>query len=306
MLYGCNQKNAKESFLREQNKGYIYAIFAFLFWGGISPIYFKEVATVTPLEVLLHRAIWSFFILMPLLVFTKELKSFFNTLRDIRSLKYLLFSTFFVSFNWLIFIWAVANDRILEASLGYYINPLVNVLLGFLIFNERMTRNQYIAIAISFLSVIYQVISLGTVPIVSLLLAFSFGFYGMIRKKINVGSLVGLSIETLMLMPFALAYLIYLINDNSLAFITESSYIMIMLTLGGVVTITPLLLFNSAATRMKLTTLGFFQYIGPTCAFLLAIFIYDEPFSSEKMITFVLIWIALFIFSMDALIKKRR
>ena len=296
----------KEENKAAQNKGYIYAILAFLFWGGVSPLYFKEVASVSPLEVLMHRAVWSFVMLMPLLVFTKELKNFFATLRNLRSLKYLFLSTLLVSFNWLLFIWAVANDKILEASLGYYINPLVNVLLGFVFFQERMSKNQYIAIFISFIAVIYQLFSLGTIPIVSLMLAFSFGFYGMIRKKINVGSLVGLSIETLMLMPFALVYLIYLVNDNSLAFISQSSYIMFMLTLGGVVTITPLLLFNGAATRMKLTTLGFFQYIGPTCAFLIAIFIYDEAFTQEKMITFVLIWIALIIFSMDALIKKRR
>lgn len=291
--------------MNEQTKGYLFAVFAFLFWGGISPIYFKEVSTVSAVEVLLHRAIWSFLILLPLVFFTQQLETFKRTIRNPRNLKYLFFSTLFISVNWLVFIWAVANDKILEASLGYYINPLVNVFLGFLIFKERMTKNQYIAIGIAVVAIFYQLVSLGTLPVVSLVLAFSFAFYGMIRKKVDIGSVVGLTIETLLLLPFSLVYLIYLINTNDFAFINESSYIMIMLALGGVVTIIPLLLFNGAATRMRLTTLGFYQYLGPTCAFFVAIFIYDEVITHDTIITFILIWIALFVFSLDALIKRR-
>jgi len=292
--------------LTSERLGQIYAVLAFLFWGGISPVYFKEVSTVEPLEVLIHRVFWSFVILVPLLFFTQQIDSFKNTIKNTKNLKYLFFSTLFISINWLVFIWAVTNNKILEASLGYYINPLVNVFLGFLIFQERMTKNQYIAIFIAFLAIVYQLISFGTLPLVSLVLAFSFAFYGMIRKKVNIGSVVGLTIETLMLLPFALMYILYLINMNNFSLFSESNYIVFMLTLGGAITITPLLLFNGAATRMKLTTLGFYQYIGPSVAFFVAIFIYNETFNQDNMITFILIWIALFIFSLDALMKKRK
>lgn len=292
--------------MKEVRAGYIYAILAFVFWGGVAPIYFKEVSSVSPLEVLLHRVVWSCVLLLPLVFITKQSKIFIRILFDKKKLTYLFFSTFFVSVNWLVFIWAVGNDKIIEASLGYYINPLVNVFLGFLIFKERMTLNQYIAIFIAFLAIVYQVVTLGEIPLVSLVLAFSFGFYGMIRKKVNVGSIVGLSVETLLLLPFALGYLLYLIQTESLSFLHESTYIDFMLILGGMVTITPLLLFNGAATRMKLTTLGFFQYIGPTIAFFVALLIYNEPFNTNKLVTFILIWIALAIFSLDVIIKKRK
>ena len=290
--------------MKEEKLGYIFAVFAFLFWGAVSPIYFKEVGGVTALEVLMHRVVWSFLILIPLVYLTKQTEVLKLLLKNKNKLKYLLYSTFFVSINWLIFIWAVANERIMEASLGYYINPLINIALGFIFFGERMTRNQNIAIVIAFLAVLYQIIALGTLPLVSLSLAVSFAFYGMIRKKVDVGSIVGLFVETLMLMPLAIVYILYLINTNSMAFLNESDYITFMLTLGGLATIIPLLLFNGAATRMKLSTLGFFQYIGPTCAFLLAVFVYNEEFNFDKLITFALIWLALIIFSLDAIIKK--
>jgi len=292
--------------MKEEKLGYIFAVFAFLFWGAVSPIYFKEVGQVSALEVLTHRIIWSFIILIPLVYLTKQTEVLSLLLKNKAKLKYLLYSTFFVSINWLIFIWAVANERIMEASLGYYINPLINIALGFIFFGERMTRNQNIAILIAFLAVLYQVIALGTLPLVSLSLAVSFALYGMIRKKVDVGSIVGLFVETLMLMPLAIVYILYLMNTNSMAFLNQSDYITFMLTLGGLATIIPLLLFNGAATRMKLSTLGFFQYIGPTCAFLLAVFVYNEEFNFDKLITFALIWLALFIFSLDAILKKKK
>ena len=286
--------------------GQIYGIFAFLFWGAVAPIYFKQVASVEPLEVLIHRIIWSFIILIPLLFITKEVYVYKTVIRDFKKLKYLIFSALFITINWLVFIWAVTNGKIMETALGYYINPLVNVLFGYLFFSERMSKNQYIAIFIAFLAVLYQVISLGSLPFISLTLAFTFAFYGMIRKKINVGSIVGLFIETLVMLPFALIGIYYLYSNDLISFMNSSNYINIMLTLGGLITIIPLLLFNGAATRMKLTTLGFLQYIGPTCAFLLAVFVYGEEFNIDKMLTFSLIWIALVIFSIDSIKKYKK
>ena len=291
--------------MSESSKGYLYAVLAFLFWGAVAPIYFKEVSSVQPLEVLMHRILWSFAILLPLLFVSKKWQLFMATLKNIRQLKVLFLSTIFITINWLVFIWSVANDKIVEASLGYYINPLVSVFLGFIIFNERMNKKQYAAIFLALIAVVYQLYSLGNFPIVSFILAFSFGLYGMIRKRVNLGSIVGLSVETLLLLPFALGYAWYLFDSDTLAMF-DSTYITIMLILGGAVTVTPLLLFNGAATRMRLSTLGFFQYIGPTLTFLVGIFIYNEPFGEEKFVTFVLIWIALLIFSLDAVVQKRK
>jgi len=293
--------------LSETRLGQIYAILAFLFWGGLAPIYFKQVSNVDAFEILIYRILFSCVTLLPFFLFKKELQALITAVKDFKTIKYLFFSTFVISLNWLTFIWAIANDRILEASLGYYINPLVNVGLGFLIFSERMTRNQYIAIFIGVIAVLYQLFSLGYLPMVSLILAFSFGFYGMLRKKANVGSIAGLFIEVVILLPFALAYLFYLYQYEVVAFFESTSfYTSFMLALSGLVTVIPLLLFNGAATRMKLTTIGFFQYIGPTVAFFIAIFVYNEEFNFDKLVTFILIWIALFVFSLDTINKLRK
>ena len=290
--------------MKEEKLGFIFAILAFFFWGAIAPIYFKEVSSVSALEILVHRIIWSFLILIPIIFISKQGKVLLKLLKNIKQLRYLFLSTLFVSVNWLIFIWAVSNDKIIETSLGYYINPLINVLFGFLFFNERMSKNQYLAIFIAFIAVVYQIYSIGTFPLISLSLAISFALYGMIRKKVSVGSVVGLFVETMILMPFALVYLFYLLNTSSLAFLSTSTYISFMLSFGGLMTIIPLLLFNGAAIRMKLTTLGFFQYIGPTLSLLLAVFIYNEELGSDKLISFILIWLALVIFSLDTILKK--
>ena len=292
--------------MNNEKLGQIYAILAFFIWGAIAPINFKQVATVEPIEVLIHRIFWSFLLLIPLLYITKQIEVLKEIIKDIKKLKYLAISTFFISINWLVFIWAVANNKIIETSLGYYINPLVSVLFGYLFFSERMTKYQYIAIFIAFIAVFYQIITIGTLPLVSLSLALSFAFYGMIRKKINVGSIVGLFIETLILMPFALIGIYYLISTNTISFLHSSMNIDLMLSLGGLITIIPLLLFNGAATRMRLSTLGFFQYIGPSCSFFVAIFIYNEDLNFDKLITFSLIWIALLIFSLDSINTKQK
>ncbi len=292
--------------MSEIRLGQLYAVLAFLFWGGISPIYFKQVSTVDSFEVLIYRVLFSFLTLLPFLFLKKEFQSFILTIKDMRKVKYLFLSTIFASTNWLIFIWAISNNQIMEASLGYYINPLVNVFLGYLIFNERMTKNQYIAIFIAVLAILYQFFAIGSIPIISLALAFSFGLYGMLRKKVNVGSIVGLFIEIIILFPFALIYIYYVYKTQGIAFLQNSdNYVSFMLVLSGLITVIPLLLFNGAARRMKLTTLGFFQYIGPSVAFFIALYIYNEEFSFDKLVTFVLIWIALVIFSLDSFIKNK-
>ena len=290
--------------LSQEAQGYIYAVLAFVFW-GLVPIYFKLISTVSATEILAHRIIWSVVLLFGMILISKQVGAFKLLIKDIHKIKYLVLSAFLVSLNWLVFIWAVGHNMIAESSLGYYINPLVNFALGIIIFKDRPSFWQKIAIALAFIAIFYQVITLGSVPIVSLLLAFSFAFYGLIRKHINLPSMTGLYIETLILFPVALLYFGYLVSTDHNAFVFPPNTISWLLILAGVITVVPLLWFNAAATRISLVHLGFFQYIGPTVSFLLAIFIYDEVLVPEKLTSFVLIWIALVIFSVDGYFKKR-
>ena len=290
--------------LSEEAQGYIYAVLAFVFW-GLVPIYFKLISTVSATEILAHRIIWSVVLLFGMMFLSRQFGAFKLLIKDIHKIKYLVLSAFLVSLNWLVFIWAVGHNMIAESSLGYYINPLVNFALGIIFFKDRPSFWQKIAIALAFIAIFYQVITLGSVPIVSLLLAFSFAFYGLIRKQINLPSMTGLYIETLILFPVALLYFGYLVSTNDNAFVFPPNAISWLLILAGVITVIPLLWFNAAATRISLVHLGFFQYIGPTVSFLLAIFVYDEVLVPEKLTSFVLIWIALVIFSVDGYFKKR-
>ncbi|MBV5277984.1 MAG: EamA family transporter RarD [Campylobacteraceae bacterium] len=290
--------------LSEEVQGYIYAILAFVFWGLI-PIYFKLISTVSPLEVLAHRIIWSVVLLFGIVIFSKQFGAFKLLVKDFHKIKYLILSALLVSTNWLVFIWAVSHNMLTEASLGYYINPLVSIALGIIFFKDRPRRWQQVAIALAFIAIVYQVVAIGSLPIVSLALAFSFAFYGLIRKKVNLPSVTGLYIETLILFPLAILYFIFLVSNGQNAFVFPFDGVSYLLLLAGIVTVIPLLWFNAAATKISLLHIGFFQYIGPTVSFLLAIFVYDEVLGREKLITFVMIWIALLIFSLDAYFGKK-
>jgi len=284
--------------LNNEKKGTIYAILAFTFW-GLVPIYFKLVSNVDPFEILIHRILWSILFLSLLLFTGKSFESFILILKDSKKLKILFISALLVSVNWLTFIWAIANNKIVEASLGYYINPLISVFLGYIFFNERMTKQQIIAIILAFLAIMYQVYSFGNgnLPIISLILAFSFAFYGLVRKKIQVESISGLLIETLLISPFALIYLAYLIKTNQNAFTIPLDSTSWLLILAGLITIIPLIWFNLATAKISMMKLGFLQYIGPSLSFLLAVVVYNEPLNLNKLITFIMIWVALVIFS---------
>ena len=289
----------------EEIRGYLYAVLAFGFWGLI-PIYFKLLSHVGAGEVLAHRIIGSVVLLYAMILFSKQMGQFKLLIRDLSKLKYLVLSALLVSLNWLVFIWAVSHNMIAESSLGYYINPLVNFALGIIVFKDRPSFWQKIAIALAIAAIVYQLVTLGTLPIVSLVLAFSFAFYGLIRKKVNLPAMTGLYVETLILFPIALLYFSYLVLTDQNAFVLPLDRTSWILLLAGVVTVVPLLWFNAATTRISLIHIDFFQYIGPSISFLLAIFVYDEVLLPEKLTTFVLIWIALAIFSLDAYFKKRR
>ena len=274
---------------------------------GLVPVYFKSIEHVSPLEVLAHRVVWSVVFLACFIAITnrmKEIHTLFNRPKVIFSLAV---SAAVIALNWLVFIWAVGQDRIIETTLGYFINPLINIVFGYFIFSERLRPMQWAAVALAAIAVTYQIILLGELPWVALTLGFSFSIYSVLRKKIPVDSISGLFIETVWLLPVSLAYMIWLLSNGNLQFMSESNTTMWLLLGAGLVTSLPLLAFASGARRLSLTMIGLLQYIGPSIAFLIAVFYYDEPMNSERLITFILIWIALAIFSIEGfLIQKRK
>ncbi len=280
--------------------GVAYAGSAFLIW-GLSPIYWKALAAVPAFEILMHRMIWSFLFLTPLVLLQGRRLEFARAITTRATLAILLVTTLLVGCNWFLFIWAINGGHILQTSLGYYINPLVNVLLGVIFLRERLRRLQSAALGLAFAGVLYLTVSYGQFPWVSLALAFSFGFYALIRKVAPVSPLVGLAVETLLLSIPALAYLVYLDRMGAGAFLRMGGATSLLLAGAALVTGLPLLLFTHGTKRLHLTTIGFLQYIAPSCTFLLAILVYGEPLHTSQLWTFILIWSALALYSWDAL-----
>ncbi|MEZ8807392.1 EamA family transporter RarD [Vibrio atlanticus] len=286
-------------------QGILLAVAAYTMW-GIAPIYFKSLSEVSPFEILSHRVVWSFFLLAFLLHMSRGWRKVRDTLTSKPKMLYLVATSILVGANWLIFIWAVNSNHMLDASLGYYLNPLINVLLGMFFLGERLRKLQWFAVALAAIGVIIQLIAFGSVPIVAIALAFSFGFYGLLRKKVSLEAQTGLFIETLVMLPIAATYLLFIADSATSDFSMNPMQLNLLLVAAGVITTVPLLCFTGAATRLKLSTLGFFQYIGPSLMFLLAVLIYGEAFTSDKAITFAFIWGALVIFSFDGLRNNKK
>lgn len=290
---------------QQTRRGILLALGAYIMW-GIAPLYFKALNGVPAPEVLVHRIIWSFFFLALILYFTGSMGKVRWLLKDTKRLMLLTVSAVVIAANWLIFIWAVNNNHMLDASLGYYINPLINVVLGMVFLGERFRKLQWVAVALAFIGVAVQVITFGSLPWVALVLASSFGCYGLIRKKISVDAATGLFIETAVLLPVALVYLLMIADSASSNMFNNPTSLNLLLIAAGVVTTLPLLCFNGAATILRLSTLGFFQYIGPSMMFLLAVGLYNEPFTADKATTFAFIWTALAVFIFDAVRNRRK
>lgn len=290
---------------RERLRGGLSALFAFGIWGVI-PVYFKALAHVSALELLAHRTFWSAILLFVLVALLRRWTVVRDGLAERRAWLMLGASTGLLAFNWLVFIWAITNGRVLETSLGYYINPLVNVLLGVMVLRERLNLWQGLAVALATLGVLNLALQLGSFPSVSLTLAGCFGVYGLIRKTIRLNSLEGLFVETSLLAPVALVYLLFLAARGDGAFGSLDRGTDILLLMSALVTAVPLMAFTSAARRLTYTTVGFFQYIAPSGHFLLAVFVYGEAFTNAHLLTFALIWSALAIFSVQSLRAARR
>jgi chloramphenicol-sensitive protein RarD len=284
--------------------GIFYALTAFTLW-AIAPIYFKEMSFIPAQEILAHRVIWSCLLVMILIVLLRYTDALKVVLRSPKTLGAMLISTGLIAFNWGIFIWAIQNNQILSASLGYYINPLISILLGVMFFKDKLDRVKKAAVALCFCAVAFEVIQFGSLPWIALILATTFGFYGLVRKKVAVDSFTGMAIETAILLPFALVYLI-LSDSPSANMFENTSTVNWLLFASGPITMVPLMCFAAAANRVSLVTLGFFQYIGPTGMFILAVFLYGEPLSPEKLTTFVLIWSALAMLIVDSIRRIRK
>jgi chloramphenicol-sensitive protein RarD len=284
---------------QESLSGVMCAASAFLIW-GLSPMYWKVLRQIPALEIIMHRVIWSFLFLIILLVFLRYGNEFTASLKKPRTFAILIPTTILLGCNWFIYIWAVNNDHVLQASLGYFINPLINILLGMIFLRERLRRLQTVSLILAFASVLYLTFQYGEFPWIALSLAFAFGFYGLIRKVAPISALVGLSVEMLLLSGPALGYILFLYIRGVGAIFHISVRIDLFLVGTAFLTAFPLLLFTLGTKRLHLSTVGFLQYIAPTSMFLLGVFLYNEPLSSAQIFAFVLIWIALFIYSVDA------
>jgi len=290
---------------QQARQGVLFALGAYGIW-GFAPIYFKAVAFVPAMEILTHRILWAFFFLLALLVASGKIRQIALAFQSPKQLLLLAFAALLIGLNWLLFIWAVANDHILDASLGYYINPLLNVEIGMLFFSERLRRLQLWAIALAVAGVAVQIITFGSVPWIALVLASSFATYGAIRKKLPFDSLTGLFLEVILLLPFMLIYFIGFADSSASNLLENSWKLNSLLIFAGIITTVPLLFFTGAAKRIRYSTLGLFQYIAPSLMFILAVFLYNEPLSADKLITFVMIWTALALYSFDAMRTHRQ
>lgn len=271
---------------------------AYFIWGFL-PVYFNMLKSVPPLEVVAHRIVWSVLLLLAMLYFRKRLPALWEALTTRAMLVPMIASAVLIAANWLIYIWAVTSGHVAAASLGYFLNPLLNVLLGFLFLKERLTRWQWVAVALAGAGVATLATGALDALWISLSLALTFGVYGLIRKVAPVGPMVGLASETIILLPLALVALAVWTVDGTGHFGTLGTGTDALLLLAGVVTAVPLLLFASAARQMPYATIGLIQYIGPTIQFLLAIFLYREPLTTTHLITFPLIWAGLLLYSWD-------
>ncbi|NLK00015.1 MAG: EamA family transporter RarD [Clostridia bacterium] len=300
-----------ETMKQEKGFGVFIAAWAYILW-GILPVYWKMIEQVPPLEILSHRVIWSFFFVSAVVLFTKRdlLKKFLqDQIKEKKTIMGLMLASFFISINWLTYIFAVNTGHIVDASLGYYINPLVVVLLGVFVLREKLNFWQTTSFVLAGVGVIYMTVSIGKFPWIAVILAVSFGLYGLSKKLIKVDAALGLLLETLFISPFALGFLVYLAVNGQQSFLSGSLHNNLFLMGTGIATSLPLLLFGIGAQRIPLYMVGLLQYIAPTISLILGVLMYGEPFTRDHMITFACIWTAIAIFTLSNLkgrVKRKK
>ena len=290
---------------QQTRQGIFYALGAYFIW-GIAPAYFKLVKEVPPTEIMTHRVIWSALFMLVLITLSRSWRQVRSVLAQPKKVLLLALTALTIGGNWLLFIWAVNNQHMLEASLGYFINPLINVVFGMLFLRERFRRLQWLAVLLAATGVLVQLWQFGSLPIIGLGLALSFALYGLVRKKIQVDAQSGMLIETAWLFPLAAIYLFGFADSATSHLSANPLSLNLKLIAAGIITTIPLMLFAAACARLRLSTVGFFQYLGPTLMFLLAVLFYGESLTPDKLVTFGFIWLALAIFILDALLFSAR
>lgn len=285
---------------RNHIPGVLMAAGAYILW-GVLPIYWKLLQTVSPLEILAHRIIWCLVFLLVIVILTRNIAGAISEVTRIArhpsKIAGVILAALILTINWYSYIWAVNNDQVIQASLGYYINPLISVLLGVIVLKEKLSPTQAIACFLAFCGVFILTINHGTLPWIALILAVSFALYGLIKKIINVEPITGLILESSIMSIFSLLFLIHLHNNSAGLFGHSSPLITLLLIGAGIVTSVPLILFSRAVTHLSLSLLGFLQYINPTISLLLGIFIFREAFSIIHLIAFAFIWCGLLLYS---------
>ncbi len=286
---------------KNRQTGILSAIGAYILW-GILPVYWKLVSNVPAHEILAHRIVWSFLFMVGIVIIIKGKTKFYQEILHLvrvpKKIVSLVLGSVFISINWFIYIWAVNSNRVIETSLGYYINPLFSVLLGIFILKERLSLGQMVAVLLAMGGVLYMTMGFGSVPWVALLLAITFGLYGLCKKIADITPTTSITLETLIMMPLAIVYILYLNFQGTGSFDGATTTSMFLMG-SGIITAIPLLLFAYGANRLSLISLGFIQYLSPTIALLLGVFLYHEPFTQVHFISFVLIWMALVVFSLS-------
>ena len=287
---------------KDVRAGWLFGLAAYLLW-GVLPIYWKQLHSVPAMEILANRFIWSVFFVLFLIASTGRLKAFAEESKEIfstaRTAGIMVLAAVMIAFNWGIFIWAVEDGRIIETSMGYYINPLMNVCLGMIFLKEKLNRLEWLAVVCAFAGIFYMIWQFGQLPWVSVAIPLTFAIYGLLKKKIKVSPFTSVLLETLIISPLAIAYLIYLGVQGHNAVQNQSWLTMIYLMGAGVVTATPLLLFTACAKRLPLSSVGFLQYISPSISLMIGVFMYGEIFTRTHMVTFGCIWtgLAFYIYS---------
>ena len=284
--------------------GLYFAFGAFGLW-AIAPIFFKQIEYINPVEIVVHRAIWSVVVGVVIVLFMGRTSDIVRAFTTPKLLFTLMGSGALISVNWVLFVWAISVGLTLEASLAYYINPLLNVAIGVVLLNERLSRFQLLAVGLAAIGVIIQTIATGSIPWVAIILPTTFALYGYVRKTIDVGPVQGFVVETTLMLPFSIAIAIWFAKTG-VAHFASNSYDTLMLIACGPVTAIPLILFASAARRLRYSTIGILQYIGPTGMFFTAIFLFGESVNTLKLIGFAVIWLALAIYTYDTLKQDRR
>src|SRR3954471_2119130 len=297
-------KRNSASVPKEDRSGLLAGIAAFGTW-GIIPGYWKLFITISASEILAHRFVWTTGFLVGLLSWQQRWPEVRDAIRSRRALFYCLASGTAISVNWFCFIWAVNVGRVLETSLGYFMTPLMNILFGATLLREKLTRWQFVSVVLALAGVLNLTFGYGRFPWLALTLCVSFGLYGLLRKKSGVRPIPGLFLETTLLTPIAAAYLLYLQRQGNAALSTAAWWMVLLLISTGIVTGLPLVWFGHAARHLRLTTLGFLQYLAPSGSFFLGVFLYHEPFTRAHLITFAFIWVALVIFTAEAIWRWR-